>query len=82
MFNILCREKFTKELANMSNRDVRVTSQIMTGHAALNYHLSMINCTVEPICLLCEVEKETVSHLIEQYPMLGKLRAERFDTYY
>ena len=30
----------------------------------------------------CEAEEETVSHLLEQGLMLGKLRAELIDTYY
>ena len=61
-----------------------MATQILTGHAALNYHLSKVNRIVEPICPLCEVEleEETLSHLLGQCPMLGKLRAELFDTYY
>ena len=84
MFNILWRDKFAKELAQMqmNRRDIRVATQILTGHAALNYHLSKVNRTVEPICPLCEAEEETVFILLGQCPLLGKLRAELFDTYY
>ena len=57
-----------------------MATQILTGHAAHNYHLSNVNRTVEPIGPLCGAEEETVSHLIGQCPMLGKLRAELFDT--
>ena len=66
----------------MDRRDLRVATQLLTGHAALNYHLSKVNRTVNPICPLCEAEEESVSHLLGQCPMLGKLRAEYFDTYY
>ena len=53
-----------------------MATQILTGHAALNYHISKDNRTVEPICPLCEAEEETVSHLLGQCQMLGKLKAE------
>ena len=82
IFKIFWRDKFEKELALMNKRDLRVATQILTGHAALNHHLSRVNRTVQPICPLCEAEEETVSHLLGQCPMLGKLRAEFFDTYY
>ena len=60
-----------------------MATQILTGHAALNYHLIKVNRTVEPICPLCEAEEEPVSLvLLGQCPILGKLRAELFDTYY
>ena len=58
-----------------------MATQILTGHAALNYHLSKVNRNVEPICPLCKAKEETVFHLLGQCPMLGKLRAELSDTY-
>ena len=82
IFKILWRNKFAKELTMMSKRDLRVATQILTGHAALNHHLSRVNRTVQPLCPLCEAEEETVSHLLGQCPMLGSLRAEFFETYY
>ena len=66
----------------MNRRDLRMASKILTGHAALNYHLSKLNRTINPTCPLCEAEDETVSHFLGQCPMLGKLRVELFDTYY
>ena len=82
MFNMLWRDKFEKELIKMNRRDLRVATQLLTGHAALNYHLSKVNRTVNPICPLCEADEETVSHFLGKCPMLGSLRAEFFDTYY
>ena len=57
----------------MGKRDLRVATQILTGHAALNHHLSRVNRTVQPLCPLCEAEEETVSHLLGQCPMLLKV---------
>ena len=36
LFGILWREKFAKELIKMNRKDLRVATQILTGHAALN----------------------------------------------
>ena len=33
MFNILWRDKFSKDLIRMNKRDLRVATQILTGHA-------------------------------------------------
>ena len=46
-FNILWRGKFSKGLIRMNKRDLRAATQILTGHACLNYHL----CTT-PLSIL------------------------------
>ena len=82
MFNMMWRDKFAKELSSMSRRDLRVATQLLTGHAALNYHLRKLNPAVNTTCPLCECEDETVSHFLGKCPALGRTRAEYFDTYY
>ena len=82
MFNILWRDKFSKDLIRMNKRDLRAATQILTGHACLNYHLSKLNRSVQPLCPLCEAEYDTVPHLLAQCPMLWQLRVEFFDTHY
>ena len=52
------------------------TWHLLTGHVALNYHLSKLSRNINPTCPLCEAEDETVSHVF------GQLRAELFYTYY
>ena len=82
MFNILWRDKFSKDLIRMNKRDIRAATQILTGHACLNYHLSKLNRSVQPLCPLCEAEYDTVPHLLAKCPMLWQLRVEYFDTHY
>ena len=82
LFNILWREKFKKELVKMNRRDLRVATQILTGHAALNYHLSKLDRNVHPTCPLCQAEDETVPHFLGQCPIIGNIRYDLFDTYY
>ena len=36
-FNILWRDKFSKDLIRMNKRDLRAVTQILTGHACLNF---------------------------------------------
>ena len=66
----------------MERRDIRVATQILTGHAALRYHLSKLNRTIQPTCPLCMAEEETVTHFLGQCPALGRVRVKLFDTYY
>ena len=82
MFNMMWRDHFMKELPGMSRRDLRVATQLLTGHAALNYHLKKLNPAVNPTCPLCGCEDETVSHFLGKCPSLGSIRAEYFGTYY
>ena len=82
MFNILWRDKFSKDLIRMNKRDLRAATQIFTEHACLNYHLSKFNRSVQPLCPLCEAEYDTVPHLLAQCSMLWQLRVEFFDTHY
>ena len=70
MFNILWRDKFSKDLIRMNKRHLRAATQILTGHACLNYHLSKLNRSVQPLCPLCEAEYDTVPHLLAKCPML------------
>ena len=80
-FDMFWRDRFAKELSKMSRRDLRVATQLLTGHAALNYHLKKVNPTVSTTCPLCQAEDETVSHFLGGCPSLGSIRAEYFDTY-
>ena len=59
MFNILWRDKFSKDLIRMNKRDLRAAAQILTGHACLNYHLSKLDRS-KPLCPLCEAEYDNV----------------------
>ena len=36
MFNILWRDKLSKDLTRMNKRDLRAATQILTGHGFLN----------------------------------------------
>ena len=65
----------------MNKMGLRAATQILTSHACLNYHLSEIYHSVQPLCPLCKAENDTVPHLLAQFPMLLQLRVEYFDTH-
>ena len=68
-------------MIKMSTEDLRVATQILTGHADLNYHLRKLNGDIAPTCSLCQEENETVEHVPARCPMLWKLRVELFDSH-
>ena len=72
------KERFEKELSKINRRDLRVATQLLTGHAALNNHLHRVNLTVPN----CQADDETVSHFLGQCSALSKVRVEYFGTYY
>ena len=82
MFSMMWRDGFAKELRSMGRKDLRVATQLLTGHAALNCHLKKLNPAVQSTCPLCESEEETVSHFLGKCPSLGSIRAEYFGTYF
>ena len=63
MFTILWKDKFSKDLIRMNKRDLRAATQILTGHACFNYHLSKLNRSLQPLCPLCEAEYDTVGKM-------------------
>ena len=57
----------------MNKRDLHPATQILTNHAGLNYHLSKIKRSVQPICPLSKAENDTgptcLPHLLA--PLVG-----------
>ena len=77
------RDDYTKVLARLNRQDLRIATQVLTGHAAVNYHLHkykprMINKT----CPFCKEEDETINHFIGKCPKWFELRGRFFNTYY
>ena len=81
VFYTMWRDRFSRGLLKMSKRDLRVATQILTGHADLNYHLRKLNRDIAPTCSLCQEENETVEHVLARCPLLWELRVELFDSH-
>ena len=79
------RSKSTsKDLTRLlsSRNDYRIAIQLITGHAALNYHLHKMRLVDSSLCPLCEYDEETVGHFVGQCPALAGHRGRFFNTYY
>ena len=60
----------------------RAAVQLITGHAALNYHLHKMKLVDTKTCPHCEYAEETVGHFLGQCPAFARHRGECFNTYY
>ena len=77
------RDKFSKEVTKLNRGNLRRATQILTGHAALNYHLNKYKPeTISKTCPHCLVEEETVNHFLGQCPRWSLQRGAFFNSYY
>ena len=60
----------------------RAAVQLITGHAALNYHLNKMTLVDTKICPHCDYAEETTGHFLGQCPAFARHRGEIFNTYY
>ncbi len=61
-FKRMWRNKFAHGLANLNRKDLRIATQILTGHAAINYHLHKYKPNlISKTCPFCNVEDETIT---------------------
>ena len=65
----------------MGKRDLRASTQILTCHSTLNYHVSKRVRTINPLCPLCMASDKTVTHLLGQCPIKWYEREEFFDQH-
>ena len=65
-----------KEFLKLNRCKTRMALQILSEHAALNYHLHKMKCTSSPDCPKCGDGKETVEHFIEDCPFYAQKRGE------
>ena len=75
-------ERFRKDFNRLKKQQYRNFSQIITGHAGLNYHLHKMKLVDSPLCENCGYEPETVSHFLGQCPAFGMIRGEVFNTFH
>ena len=56
MFNIMWRDKFSKEVVRENKKDLRAATQILTCHEMNR----KINRSVQPLCPLCKADDDIV----------------------
>ena len=73
--------KITKFILKMSRKKMMYATQILTGHASLNYHLHNMRLVDNNMCEKCGEERETVEHFIKICPFYFRERWEIFKEF-
>jgi len=55
---------FTKYALSLSRANLRILTGLLTGHADLNQHLTLMQIQTDAICPVCQEDEETVHHLL------------------
>ena len=70
----------TKHLKN-NRKELRIATQLITGHIGLNYHLHKISRYETAMCESCKLEEETVEHFIGRCPAYHMTRQKYLYTF-
>jgi len=82
-FKTMWREKFQAEVGSLNRGELRIATQLLTGHAGVNYHLHKYKPhIISKTCPFCQCGDETVSHYLGSCPRWARLRAQYLNTYY
>ena len=87
--NLLCRQSHefmpnlalkivNKKLLGLSKIDLRFLIGLLTGHTGVNYMLHKMGLVDTPRCELCNLEDESVRHLLEVCPALMQMRRRAY----
>ena len=72
---------FSRTVIGMKKDDLRLLTQIITGHADLNRHNHLMGLADSPICPACEEEEETPLHMLTECPAYAVNRLEILGTH-
>jgi hypothetical protein len=67
-----------KHLLKFSKASVSRLVKIITGHNFLSYFQFQLDCTINPLCRLCEQANETFYHFLTECDALANQRREFF----
>ena len=66
---------YTKYALRLCRTDLRILIGLLTGHADLNRHLTLMQIRTDTVCPLCQEDEETVLHLLGECSALVIKRA-------
>lgn len=64
------------KLLNLSKKDIRTLTGLITGHHPVNYHLKKMGLAEDDKCRLCLLDKETTEHLLCTCEAAGRRRLD------
>ena len=65
---------WSKVIKHLSTNQIRIATQLLTGHANLKRHRFVMKLEEDPTCQKCQEEEETAIHFLTRCPMYAKLR--------
>ena len=81
LFMPMRNEKLSKASLRMSKHDLRILTQIITGHANLRRHKYLMGLEDSPSCTACGEGDETPQHLLTECPAHAVRRHEIFKNH-
>ena len=82
-FKQMWREKFAKDIDKLNKKNLRIATHILTGHAALNYHLNKYKPTkIKKACPHCSDADETITHYLGKCSKWSYQRFFNFGMFY
>ncbi|GBP05915.1 hypothetical protein EVAR_71266_1 [Eumeta japonica] len=61
-------------ILNLSRKDIRLYTGLITGHCRLNYHLKKLKLVNNDSCRLCKEGQETAEHILCECPAAYRCR--------
>jgi ribonuclease HI len=74
-------KKRSEDLLQLTRKDVRLVTHLITGHGLMKYHLHKLGLAEEGKCRLCCNEEETARHLLCECPALKTRRLLNFGKF-
>jgi len=74
--------RLTKYALKLSRKDLRVLAGLLTGHADLNWQLTLMQVCNDDICPLCQEAEETTLQLLGKCCALINQRFEILGSHY
>jgi hypothetical protein len=74
-------KKTAQFLLSLKRSNLRTLIGIVTGHSALNYHMSRLNVLNSPTCPKCLEEDETAEHFVCRCPIYSRPRMDIWGAY-
>ena len=65
----------------LPRHELRMLVRLLTGHADLNRHLTLISVKSDALCPLCQEEEESSLHFLGKYSATMRIRFELLDSY-
>jgi len=81
MFLQVPNKRLTRFAMGLSRKHLRIITGLLTGHVAVNRHLTVMKIRTDPLCPKCGEEEETAYHLLGRCSAMMMARYSVFGSY-